>query len=99
MGISIASVRRLLATALLLVAGLAPFARAETADFYRGKTISNIVGFGPGGVYDLRPFSAKDHEAITANIPIMGLVKGGRVVPAHPEDLAGDNVARFKPKT
>ena len=53
MGISIASVRRLLATALLLVAGLAPFARAETADFYRGKTISNIVGFGPGGGYDL----------------------------------------------
>jgi branched-chain amino acid transport system substrate-binding protein len=48
--------------------------------------------------YD-HPYTAKDHEAITANIPVMGLVKGGRVVPAHPEDLAADNVVRFKPKT
>jgi branched-chain amino acid transport system substrate-binding protein len=48
--------------------------------------------------YD-HPYSAKDHEAITANIPVMGLVKGGRVVPAHPEDLDGDKVMRFKPKT
>ena len=48
--------------------------------------------------YD-HPYSAKDHEAITANIPVMGLVKGGRVVPAHPEDLAGDSAVRFKPKT
>jgi tripartite-type tricarboxylate transporter receptor subunit TctC len=52
MGISIAPVRRLMATAFLL-AGTASFACAETADFYRGKTISNIVGFGPGGGYDL----------------------------------------------
>jgi tripartite-type tricarboxylate transporter receptor subunit TctC len=52
MGISIAPVRRLIATVFLL-AGAASFARAETADFYRGKTISNIVGFGPGGGYDL----------------------------------------------
>lgn len=47
--------------------------------------------------YD-KPFSAADHEAISANIPVMGLVKGGRVVPAHPEDIAGDNALRIKPK-
>ena len=47
--------------------------------------------------YD-KPYSAKDHEAISPNIPIMGLVKGGRVVPAHPEDLAGDKAVRVKPK-
>jgi tripartite-type tricarboxylate transporter receptor subunit TctC len=52
MGISIAPVRRTIVTALLL-AGTASFARADTTDFYRGKTISNIVGFGPGGGYDL----------------------------------------------
>jgi tripartite-type tricarboxylate transporter receptor subunit TctC len=52
MGSSIGAVRWLVATAFLL-AGTAPFARAQTTDFYRGKTISNIVGFGPGGGYDL----------------------------------------------
>jgi tripartite-type tricarboxylate transporter receptor subunit TctC len=52
MRMSIAPAARLLAAALLL-AGTAASARAETADFYRGRTISNIVGFGPGGGYDL----------------------------------------------
>ena len=47
--------------------------------------------------YD-HPYTAKDHEAISANIPVMGLVKGGRVVPAHPEDLQGDKALRVKPK-
>jgi branched-chain amino acid transport system substrate-binding protein len=48
-------------------------------------------------VYD-KPFSPTDHEAISNNIPVFGLVKGGRVVPAHPEDLEGDNALRIKPK-
>ena len=47
--------------------------------------------------YD-KPFSATDHEAITSNIPVFGLVKGGRVVPAHPEDVQGDKAVRVKPK-
>ncbi|MBU1359364.1 MAG: ABC transporter substrate-binding protein [Gammaproteobacteria bacterium] len=39
-----------------------------------------------------KPFSAKDHEAITANIPVFGEVKGQRVVYAYPDDQkkAGD---------
>ena len=49
-------------------------------------------------VYE-KPFSATDHEAVSANIPVFGLVKGGRVVPAHPEDLEGDKVVRIKPKS
>lgn len=49
-------------------------------------------------VYD-KPFTATDHEAISANIPVFGLVKGGRVVPAHPEDLQGDKVVRVKTKS
>ena len=48
-------------------------------------------------VYE-KPFSPTDHEAISSNIPVFGLVKGGRVVPAHPEDIAGDKAVRFKPK-
>ena len=48
--------------------------------------------------YD-HPYSATDHEAISPNIPVMGLVKGGRVVAAHPEDLEGDKALRVKPRT
>ena len=48
--------------------------------------------------YD-KPFTATDHEAITDNIPVFGLVKGGRVVPAHPEDIAGDKALRVKSKS
>ncbi len=47
--------------------------------------------------YD-KPFSATDHEAISSNIPVFGVVKDGRVAPAHPDDLAGDNAVRVKPK-
>ena len=45
--------------------------------------------------YD-KPFSVQDHEAISANIPVFGVVKAGRVVLAHPEDLAGGNAVRVK---
>lgn len=48
-------------------------------------------------VYD-KPFSATDHETITANIPVFGVVKGGRVQVAHEEDIAGDKAVRVKPK-
>ncbi|MBI3147794.1 MAG: ABC transporter substrate-binding protein [Betaproteobacteria bacterium] len=33
-----------------------------------------------------QPFNAKDHEAITLNMPVMGEVRGGRVVYAYDED-------------
>ena len=46
-----------------------------------------------------KPFSATDHEAITANIPVLGTVKGGRVVPANPADIEGDKALRLKPKS
>jgi branched-chain amino acid transport system substrate-binding protein len=48
--------------------------------------------------YD-KPYSATDHEAITANIPVLGTVKSGRVVPANPADLEGDLALRVKPKS
>ena len=48
-------------------------------------------------VYD-RPYTATHHEAISNNIPVFGVVKGGRVVVAHEDDIAGDKAVRVKPK-
>jgi branched-chain amino acid transport system substrate-binding protein len=45
--------------------------------------------------YD-KPYSETDHETITSNIPVFGLVKGGRVVAARQEDITGDNAIRLK---
>lgn len=49
-------------------------------------------------LYD-KPYTATDHEAITSNIPVFGLVKDGRVVPARAEDLEGDKALRTKTKS
>jgi branched-chain amino acid transport system substrate-binding protein len=45
------------------------------------KRIEGIVT-----TYD-HPYTAEDHEAISANIPVLGVVKSGRVVPAYLEDF------------
>jgi branched-chain amino acid transport system substrate-binding protein len=47
--------------------------------------------------YD-HPFTATDHEAISPNIPVMGVVRDGRVVPAHADELQGANAVRLKPQ-
>lgn len=49
-------------------------------------------------VYD-HPFSKTDHEAISANIPVFGEVRGGKVQPAHADDVAGDKAVRVKSKS
>lgn len=43
-----------------------------------------------------KPFSKTDHEAITANIPVFGEVKGQRVVYAYPEDQKKSSEVRVK---
>ncbi|MDP4302014.1 ABC transporter substrate-binding protein [Leptothrix discophora] len=43
-----------------------------------------------------KPFSATDHEAITANIPVFGEVKGARVVYAYAEDAKKASEVRVK---
>ncbi|WP_422018051.1 ABC transporter substrate-binding protein [Roseateles sp.] len=43
-----------------------------------------------------KPFSKTDHEAITANIPVFGEVKGQRVVYAYPEDFKKASEVRVK---
>lgn len=45
--------------------------------------------------YD-KPFTKDDHEAITANIPVIGEVKGGRVVFAYAEDMKKASDVRVK---
>jgi branched-chain amino acid transport system substrate-binding protein len=44
----------------------------------------------------VKPFSAKDHEAITANIPVFGEVKGQRVVYAYDADAKEASKVRVK---
>jgi branched-chain amino acid transport system substrate-binding protein len=43
-----------------------------------------------------KPFSKTDHDAITANIPVFGEVKGGRVVYANPDDQKSAAKVRVK---
>ena len=43
-----------------------------------------------------KPFTAKDHDAITANIPVFGEVKGQRVVYAYPDDQTKASEVRVK---
>lgn len=43
-----------------------------------------------------KPFTAKDHEAITANIPVFGEVKGQRVVYAYDGDFKKASEVRVK---
>jgi len=45
--------------------------------------------------YD-HPFSTSDHEAISANMPLFGVVRGMGVVAAHEEDLSGNRAMRVK---
>ncbi|MEI7465577.1 MAG: ABC transporter substrate-binding protein [Burkholderiales bacterium] len=43
-----------------------------------------------------RPFTKNDHDAITANIPVFGEVKGQRVVYAYEDDLKKASEVRIK---
>ncbi len=43
-----------------------------------------------------KPFSKTDHDAITANIPVFGEVKGQRVVYAYPDDQKKASEVRLK---
>jgi branched-chain amino acid transport system substrate-binding protein len=46
-------------------------------------------------VYD-KPFTHDDHEAISPNVPVVGEVKGGRVVYAYEADRKGGGQLRTK---
>ena len=78
----------------------AAITQAKSTDGAKIRTaLENLTAKVEGVVtnYD-HPFTATDHESVTANMPVFGLVKGGRVVPAHDEDVAGANALRLKSK-
>jgi branched-chain amino acid transport system substrate-binding protein len=85
--------------AVLLLAAAINQAKATEGPKIR-EALENLEAKVEGVVtnYD-HPFTKDDHETITNNIPVFGLVKGGRVVPAHPEDLEGDKALRLKTKS
>jgi branched-chain amino acid transport system substrate-binding protein len=43
-----------------------------------------------------KPFTKTDHDAITANIPVFGEVKSGKVVYAYSEDQKKASEVRVK---
>jgi branched-chain amino acid transport system substrate-binding protein len=43
-----------------------------------------------------KPFTKTDHDAITANIPVFGEVKGGKVIYAYPDDQKKASVVQVK---
>jgi branched-chain amino acid transport system substrate-binding protein len=72
--------------------------QAESTDGAKIRTaLENLRTAVPGvvTVYD-RPFSAADHEAISANIPLFGVVRNMGMVAAHEEDLAGGRAVRTR---
>jgi branched-chain amino acid transport system substrate-binding protein len=59
--------------------------------------LENLSAKVPGVVTDYdHPFTKADHEAITANIPVFGEVKGGKVVYAYDSDKASGATVREK---
>ena len=46
----------------------------------------------------IKPFSKTDHDAITANIPVFGLVKDGKVVYANADDMKNASKVQVKNK-
>jgi tripartite-type tricarboxylate transporter receptor subunit TctC len=77
---------RLLATSLALL-GIGSAAQAQApAEFFRDKTISLLVGFGPGGEDDLWARTISRH--MTAHIP-----GGPTVIPVHTPGSGGLLVA------
>ncbi len=82
----------------LLAAAIAQAKSTEGPKIQAALENLNAKVEGVVTVYD-HPFSAADHESITANIPVFGLVKGGRVVAEHDEDISGANAVRLKTKS
>ena len=82
---------------LLLAAAIKQAGSTDGAKIKAALENLNTKVEGVVTVYD-HPFTATDHESITANIPVFGMVKNGRVVAENPADLEGANAVRLKAK-
>ena len=86
---------RLAAAALFIATAATSAVRADEAEFYKGKTVKMIVGFGPGGGYDayarmLAPYFSKRLGAtvVVENQPGAGsLAALNRLYVAPPDGL------------
>jgi len=83
---------------IFLLAAAITQAKSTDGDKIR-EALENLNAKVDGVVttYD-HPFSAADHDAITDNIPVMGEVKGGRVVYAYQADAEKGSDIRLKKK-
>ena len=80
---------------LLLAAAIKQAGSTDGAKIKAALENLNTKVEGVVTVYN-HPFTAADHEAITGNIPVFGMVKAGRVVAENPADLEGANAIRVK---
>lgn len=81
--------------ALALTGGAAPVAAQSVADFYKGKTIQVVVGFGVGGGYDLYARALARHlgrhvpgqpTVVVQNLEGAGSVRAANFVYGAPPD-------------
>ena len=81
------TMRRLSACNLIaLMIAAAPVRADPVADFYRGKTLSIVVGYGPGGGFDLAARAGQGRDA--------GELRGGSGARHRVDDQAGDRLAQ-----
>ncbi len=85
-------------SALLLAAAIAQAGSTDGNQIRAALENLRTTVEGVVTIYD-KPFSATDHEAITPNIPVFGVVKGGRVVAAYPADIEAANAVRVKTRS
>src|SRR6188474_1683359 len=87
---------RLVAAVLMFAAAALPAQADSVADFYRGKTISIVMGTGPGGSYDLYGRTIGEHltRHIPGNLTIImehmpgagGVIAGNHIFGGGPQD-------------
>jgi tripartite-type tricarboxylate transporter receptor subunit TctC len=88
--------RALSAIALISLALAGPAAAQDVAEFYRGKTVSIIMGTGPGGSYDLYGRTIAEHlgrhipgqpTVIVEHMPgAGGVIAGNHIYGPAPQD-------------
>lgn len=91
----IVTFRRLFVLTVLFACGPMAVHADDVADFYRGKTISNVVGFGTGGGFDLYARLVAKH--LGRHIPGTPTLVV-RNMPGAGSRIAGDYLANVAPQ-
>jgi tripartite-type tricarboxylate transporter receptor subunit TctC len=93
---AVANALALFTLTLLTLTFAGPTAAQTAAEFYKGKTISIVMGTGPGGSYDLYARTIADHlgRLIPGNPTIViehmpgagGVIAGNHIFGPGPQD-------------